>query len=149
MISNIERFDAIVVRALAELYGNFPVRKVLPANRFILSDDGQSIDGLSAQDEAQLWDVDHHNPYFAQKEFAFETLHWLVDAGYVLGTPEESAYIVDAVLTAKGLEVLRAVPDSLQGSLGERIQEAAKSGASDVVRALVGQVVGLGMGLVT
>ncbi|MGL5026224.1 MAG: hypothetical protein ACRC6P_09665 [Shewanella oncorhynchi] len=101
---------------------------MLPANRFILSDDGQSIDWLSAQEEMQLWDDDRNHAYFAQKEFAFDTLHWLVDAGYVLGTPERSTYIVDAVLTAKGLEVLRAVPDSLQGSLGERIQERPRVG---------------------
>lgn len=149
MLSNIERFDIIVVRALAELYGRFPVRQALLANRFILSDDGQPIEALSPTNEQQLGFDDPDHVYFAQKEFAFETLNWLVETGYVLGAPTDGAYIVDAVLTAKGLEVLRAVPDSLQETLGERMQEAAKSGMGETARVLIGQVVSLGVGLVT
>lgn len=149
MLSNIERFDYIVVQALAELYGRFPVRGALLANRFILSDDGQPIEALSPQDEQELGFDDPGHFYFVQKAFAFETLRWLVEAGYVSGEPKGEAYIIDAVLTAKGLEVLRAVPDSLQSSLGEQIQAAAKGGAGEAVRALIGQVVGLGVGLVT
>ena len=149
MTSNIERFDYIVVQALAELYGCFPVRTSLLANRFILSDDGQPIEALSPADEMSLGEREPNHLYFVQKEFAFEALLWLVEAGYVRGEPKGGAYIIDAVLTAKGLEVLKATPDSLQESLGERMQEAAKSGMGEAARVLIGQVVSLGVGLVT
>lgn len=145
-ISNIERFDRTVVLALAELYGRFPVRKSLVASQFILTDDGQRAEGLSAQEEAEL---DFNDPYFKRKEFAFECLNWLVEAGYLHGKPTPYDYIENAVLTAKGLEVLKATPDSLQATLGERLQEAAKSGLWESGKVLIGKAVGLGIGLVT
>ncbi|GKR80739.1 hypothetical protein KAM481_42090 [Aeromonas caviae] len=87
--------------------------------------------------------------YFKRKQFAFECMHWLIEAGYLHGKAHAYEYIENAVLTAKGLEVLKATPDSLQESLGERMQEAAKSGMGETARALIGQVVSLGVGLVT
>ncbi|BDO06950.1 hypothetical protein [Aeromonas caviae] len=146
MVSNIERFDLTVVLVLAELYGRFPVRKALDASKFMLTDDGQIAEGLSSREEAEL---DFNDPYFKRKQFAFECMHWLIEAGYLHGKAHAYEYIENAVLTAKGLEVLKATPDSLQESLGERMQEAAKSGMGETARALIGQVVSLGVGLVT
>ncbi|MNT66752.1 hypothetical protein D3C72_2048370 [compost metagenome] len=70
-------------------------------------------------------------------------MKWLVEAGYIHGTPSAYDCIDGAVLTAKGLETLRTVPDSLQGSLGERLQDAAKKGIGAAVGGMVGQVVTL------
>lgn len=145
-ISNIERFDRTVVLVLAELYTRFPMRKALSAGRFILTDDGQQTEALSSRDEYEL---DMSDPYFKRKQFAFECMHWLVEAGYLQGKPKPYDYIEDAVLTEKGLDVLNATPDSLQETLGEKLQQAAKNGAGETFRALIGQVIGLGVGLVT
>lgn len=76
-------------------------------------------------------------------------MKWLVDAGYIHGTSLEYEGINDAVLTAKGLEVLKATPDSLQGSLGERLVEAVKADSREVGRTVLGQIIGLGVGLLT
>ncbi|HHQ4580580.1 TPA: hypothetical protein ACSP17_002818 [Aeromonas hydrophila] len=124
MVSNIERFDTIVVLALAELYSRFPVRQYLTSSKFIVTEDGEHIDGLSPEAEGELFAEDPYltDPYFKRRNFAFESLRWLVDAGYIHGTPAAYNGIKDAVLTAKGLEVLKAIPDSLQVSLGERLQ---------------------------
>lgn len=146
MVSNIERFDRTVVLVLAELYARFPVRKALVASKFMLTDDGQIAEALSSREEAEL---DSRETYFERKQFAFECMHWLVETGYLHGEPKADDGIADAVLTAKGLEVLKATPDSLQESLGERMQEAAKSGMGETARVLIGQVVSLGVGLVT
>ncbi|WP_426008276.1 hypothetical protein [Aeromonas salmonicida] len=150
MVSNIERFDTIVVLALADLYSCFPVRQYLASSKFIVTEDGEHIDGLSPEAEGHLFaeDLYLNDPYFKRKEFAFESLRWLVDAGYLHGTPVAYDGIENAVLTAKGLEVLKATPDSLQGSLGERLQEAVKNDARDVARSLVSQVLGLGLSFI-
>lgn len=56
MISNIERFDTIVVLALAELYSRFPVRQYLASSKFIVTEDGEHIDGLSPEEEWLILD---------------------------------------------------------------------------------------------
>lgn len=149
MASNFERFDTIVMLALAELYTRFPVRQDLASSTFIVTKDGEHIDGLSPEAEGRLFVEDLYlkDPYFKRKEFAFESLRWLVDAGYLHGTPVAYDGINDAVLTAKGLEVLKATPDSLQGSLGERLVEAVKADSREVGRSVLGQILGLGAGL--
>ncbi|MFM1711875.1 hypothetical protein [Aeromonas salmonicida] len=149
MVSNIERFDTIVVLALAELYSRFPVPQYLASSKFIVTEDGEHIDGLSPEAEGLLFDEDPYlkDPYFKRKEFAFESMRWLVDAGYLHGTPVAYDGIRNAVLTAKGLEVLKATPDSLQGSLGERLVEAVKADSREVGRTVLGQILGLGIGL--
>lgn len=149
MVSNIERFDTIVVLALAELYSRFPVPQYLVSSKFIVTEDGEHIDGLSSEEEGHLYSEDPYlnDPYFKRREFAFESLRWLVDAGYLHGTPVAYDGINNAVLTAKGLEVLKAIPDSLQGSLGERLVEAVKADSREVGRTVLGQILGLGAGL--
>ena len=151
MVSNIERFDTIVVLALAELYSRFPVPQYLASSKFILTEDGEHIDGLSPEAEGLLFDEDPYlkDPYFKRKEFAFESMRWLVDAGYLHGTPVAYDGINNAVLTAKGLEVLKATPDSLQGSLGERLVEAVKADSREVGRTVLGQIFGLAVGLLS
>jgi hypothetical protein len=74
-------------------------------------------------------------------------LRWLVDVGYLHGTPAAYDGINNAVLTAKELEVLKATPDSLQGSLGERLVEVVKADSREVGRSVLGQILGLGAGL--
>lgn len=151
MVSNIERFDTIVVLALAELYSRFPVHQYLASSKFIVTEEGEHIDGLSPDAEGELFAEDPYlkDPYFKRRNFAFDSLRWLVDAGYIHGTPAAYNGIENAVLTAKGLEVLKATPDSLQGSLGERLVEAVKADSRDVGRAVLGQIIGLGVGLLT
>lgn len=146
MVSNIEKFDTTAVLALAELYTRFPVRKTLFARDFILTDDGDRAVALSREDEAFIDDSDP--TYSDRKDFAFETLLWLVKAGYIHGEPKPYDRIEEAVLTAKGLEVLKVTPDSLQGAqetLGEKLQKAAKDGIGAAGRALITQLVTLGV----
>ncbi|MFM5138451.1 hypothetical protein [Aeromonas rivipollensis] len=151
MISNIEKFDITVVLALAELYTRFPVRQYLASSKFIVTEDGEHAEGLSPEAEGLLYAEDPYlnDPYFKRKEFAFESLKWLVDAGYIHGNPSAYDGISSAVLTAKGLEVLKATPDSLQGSLGERLVEAVKADSREVGRSVLGQIIGFGVSLIS
>lgn len=142
MASNIEKFDTTVVLALAELYARFPMRYNLSTNKFMLTDDGLHEEGFSPREEAYL---DVKDPYFVRKEFAFECVNWLVEAGYVNGKPVAYSRIENAVLSAKGLALLKATPNSLQEGLGEKLQAAVKNGIGATGRALITQLVTLGV----
>ncbi|MNG30984.1 hypothetical protein D3C84_1167130 [compost metagenome] len=54
------------------------------------------------------------------------------------------------MLTAKGLEVLNAVPDSLaqRTSIGEQLAEASKSGGKELLRSITTEALGIGVRLV-
>ncbi|MNN93398.1 hypothetical protein D3C81_2118280 [compost metagenome] len=55
-----------------------------------------------------------------------------------------------AVLTAKGLEVLKATPASLSSSsFGEQLQTAAKDGMLDTIKSLTNEALSRGVGLAT
>jgi len=73
-------------------------------------------------------------------------LFWLRDAGYLSGENHDFG-LIDAVLTAKGLETLKAVPDSLNAKtpLGERMVQAVKTEGGHVLRSLVNQALGIGV----
>lgn len=60
-----------------------------------------------------------------------------------------SDHFTKAVLTAKGLEVLNAVPDRLvqQTSIGEQLAEASKSGIKETLRTITTEALGIGVRL--
>ena len=82
-----------------------------------------------------------------EAEFLNHTLNWLQQAGYILigDLRHNTGGATGVVLTAKGLEALRAVPASLEGqaSLGERLVEQTKINSGEGIKALVGEVIGL------
>lgn len=132
-LSNIERFDEIVGEAFALLYESFPVpRPLLPA-AFV--GEGNVIDpgGFTGAELTK------------EAEFCMATLHWLVDTGYITARDVTPHGLGRTVLTAKGLETLKAVPDSLQGPLGARLVEAAKTEGRELIRSLAGQALSMGL----
>ena len=134
-LSNIEKFDETAGKVLAQLYEAFPMPKPLLVKTFV----------------SQLFksDCDFEQDLTDEAEFVLATLIWLHGAGFIKGDVCPPDGLSDAVLTLQGLEALKSVPDSLQAPLGERLMEAAKSDTRDVLRSLVGQVLGVGVQLIT
>ncbi|MDD2105709.1 hypothetical protein [Pseudomonas asiatica] len=137
--SNIQKFDEITGRVFGTLYEGFPVPKYLRIKDFVE-------DGFSYDERAQ---GDFPNE---SGEFFLACVDWLSDAGYVRFR-EKMPYsgYREAVLTAKGLEALKAVPSSLSGgpSLGDQLVDATKSGAKSMLGSLAGEVLSVGSRLVT
>ena len=132
--SNIERFDRIVALVLGDLYTSFPCPVRLLASSYI--------------ENALAHDDDIGAEVMTESgEFFNHTMNWLDQAGYLqmqsIHTLSGTARGV--VLTAKGLEALRAVPASLEGqaSLGERLIEQTKINSGEGIKALMGEVIGL------
>ena len=74
------------------------------------------------------------------------TVLWLEASGYLRFRDSTPYYVEDAVLTASGLEVLKASPASLDkgASFAENITAAAKEGGKETLRATVSELLGLG-----
>ncbi|MCP9761247.1 hypothetical protein EGI20_18705, partial [Aquitalea sp. S1-19] len=73
------------------------------------------------------------------------TVRWLAGSGYLThDKPCNSPDFPCCVLTPKGLEVLRLVPESLQAPLGAQLADAARSQAAPMLSALVVQVLSAG-----
>ena len=133
--TNIEQFDLMVGQTLAHLYNRFPMPIYLNVRFFIGDDELYVKNGFT---RAELT---------PEAEFAYATFAWLHNAGYINGELHYNAGITDAVLSAKGLETLKAVTDNLQGSLGERLQNAISHHKIDIVKLLASEALSFGVKL--
>lgn len=138
-ISNIQQFDEITGQVLGALYQNFPVPRHLLIKQFV--------EGGYTMDEHLAMDVANE-----RGEFFIACIDWLADAGYL--SFKDQSYgngVLNAVLTAKGLEALKAVPASLTPgtSLGDQLVDATKSGTMNILRSVAGEVLSVGSRLAT
>ncbi|MEW5750360.1 hypothetical protein [Pseudomonas lactis] len=137
--SNIKQFDEITGQVLGALYERFPVPYFLSLENFVA-------DGYS-YDEAMGGDAPNE-----QGTFFFSCVDWLAASGYLSFKDKNHHYgYHDAFLTEKGLEALKATPDSLKTgpSFGEQLVSAGKSGTKSLVASIAGQVLSVGTRIVT
>ncbi|WLH49762.1 hypothetical protein [Pseudomonas tolaasii] len=131
--SNIDGFDKNVGIVFALLYEQFPLRVTIDET-FVIPNDLEMAEG---------WEV----RYQKNRKIYISTMEWLVQAGYVWTSGGDSMYGIfsDCVLSSKGLEVLKAVPDSLSTkSIGAQLQEATQEGLLSSVKTLTEKALGLG-----
>lgn len=135
-LSNIERFDDITAQTLARLYEQFPVPCALMVCQY----------GVDLGDDN--WDDPQA---LAEAGFVIAALQWLGESGYIrFSEARPPLGVLDAVLTARGLEVLKAMPESLSGmTLGERLVGGLKSGGKEVAMEALRQALAYGSRLLT
>ncbi|WP_404366786.1 hypothetical protein [Marinobacter sp.] len=120
------KFNLLVGLLFGRLYEEFPVSLRVTPEQFL----------------DEIVDKEDYEGSFNFMEYFESTVKWLETAGYIWvaqdlsddGGPE-----FDVVLSEKGLETLRRVPKSLEGtaSIGERLSIFGRSKASDAVGTLV------------
>ncbi|MBP4058401.1 hypothetical protein [Aeromonas sp. Prich7-2] len=133
--SNIEQFDAIAGQTFALLYEAFPIPIALPLVKYTGEGLVFEVDGFTGSELTQ------------QAELVMASLVWLVDSGYIRATVHQKSGLAEAVLTAKGLETLKATPGSLTTPLGERLKDAVKQDGREITRSLVSQALSIGLSL--
>jgi len=122
--SNIKRFNTITATTFALLYEAFPVpRPLLFAQVFDISLHQEFID-------------DRENYPEIQKDIVFlsSAIAWLEEAGYISSSRYDYPYgFTEVVLTAKGLEVMNAIPDSLTAgqTLGSFLKDVVSKGVTE------------------
>ena len=98
---------------------------------------------MDKEDEA----VAHINIAEAHANVAWHTFIWLKETGFIK-IEGEHAYLSFSgiVLTAKGLEVLKATPESIKPSkhIGNALIGLLKEGGTEAAKQLVGQAIQLG-----
>lgn len=132
-LSNIERFDEIVGKTFALLYESFPVPRPLFPGIFI------------GEENVMIPDDFLGERFSPNAEFCMAALLWLESTGYISARDITQHALGGVVLTAKGLEALKAMPDSLQGPLGARLMEAAKTEGRELMRSLASQALSMGL----
>lgn len=128
---NIERFNAKVSLVFALLYEEFPNPMNLCPEHLGITKDLGGIPTWSRDDWEQVVHV----------------LLWLTEEGYIRTNGYTTSTCRDAVLTQKGLTILRSIPDSVSGSapMGERIKDAVTKGAGGLASKLAEQTLLLGI----
>lgn len=137
-MSNIELFDEYTARILAMLYESFPIRRPLDAVEL----SGTQIDDYGVP-------VDVRGKRSRAFEVCFATIQWLIDSGYIVSQGDNGYCFAGCVLTARGLEILKSTPDSLQRkeSVGERIVQLIRNGSLDVARDAASAAISAGIGM--
>lgn len=133
--TNIDKFDEITGRIFADLYGAFPQPQHIPFSSYIDEEMpvGENVDHKAFQD--------------AQEEFIQDTVTWLIEAGFINAASLGNGCYYNAVLTAKGLECLKLIPNSLGVSAGKGLKDAVVAGSLDVVKSIANQVLAAGVSL--
>lgn len=140
MCANIELFDEYTGKMLAELYQKFPMPVYL---------DIRDVSGFLEVNEYGTVLDGNGNPS-KEADIALATLEWLIESGYIKTRDTRSNYgFGRCVLTAKGLEVLKASPDSLKEKkyLGDMLVTAVKSGTTDSVKEMTKLIISKGIQL--
>lgn len=138
MKNNIDKFDILVGKILAELYGEFPIKCELEPERFgiknAMREFLETIDGV--MDDA--------------KELTFfeATVSWLQENEIMTAKSSGFGSYYDARLTMKGLKLLKSTPksvDSDRKSIGESLKELSKAGANESLKTAVNALFSYGL----
>lgn len=135
--SNIEKFNEIAAKTFAILYEEFPVPRPLH-----FGEDFQVSNYQAFADSPES-----HRDVRNEVRFLEWSIIWLKDAGYI-SYKDNSPFVgfSGVVLTAKGFEVLNAVPESLtKKPAGLFLKEAVKDGVSKSITAGVQFVIAKGV----
>ena len=138
MKNNIDKFDILVGKILAELYGEFPIKCELEPERFgiknAMREFLETIDGV--MDDA--------------KELTFfeATVSWLLENEIMTAKSSGFGSYYDARLTMKGLKLLKSTPKSVdidRKSIGESLKELSKAGANESLKIAVNTLFSYGL----
>jgi len=113
--ANIELFNEYTAVIFATLYESFPIPTQLSAS-----------DILDRENAADLSDQ------YDQERVCFATIRWLNEAGYIRYKSDNEMGFQNVVLTPKGLELLKAIPASLENSvsIGDHLIALMKTGTT-------------------
>jgi len=128
-MNNIALFDLYVGKILAKLYNTFPLKVEIDVCEMT----GLSIDeeSMNIPKECQIFN---------------DTMEWLHESGYLYYQQSYPYAFSRVVLSAKGLEVLKSTPQSLQqkDGIGETLRDAVAHGKNELIRLSVNTILSHG-----
>ena len=136
MARNIELFDEYTARILSRLYERFPVKCPLDVGEITGHTETDEFGTIVAPDGRAS----------KEAEIARATIEWLADTGYLRAENASLPFgYASCVLTARGLELLKATPRSvsLKETLGDRLVRLVRDGSMDLAKDAVRAAVAL------
>lgn len=147
MATNHDQFNYLVGKIFAELLETFPRRITINTVQYAGGEDCEATISSSGSwtgiylrngEEVDLRD---------ELDFIYDTVRWLHDTGYLLGFVGSTRSVqrhISVTLSPKALELLKAVPASVDASVtnksfGTSLVEAVKSSAKKKVADLAGE----------
>ena len=132
-MDTIGKFNKLVGLIFGSLYEQFPQPVVMNDEKF----------------RGDFDDFDEKDAFDFRSYFE-STIRWLENAGYIWIEQDKSSFDgpeFDVVLSEKGLEALRRVPVSLEGtaSIGERLVQFSKTKASEALSTLISLAITTGV----
>lgn len=137
-MSQIETFNVCAAIIFERLYQRFP----LPTNITT-----EMIPDYFFESE----DSDDYLAHMSREVTFLHAAEWLVRAGYIWKKDSPGAAILDAVLSPKGLEVLKAMPESIstEQTLGDRLSDLAEKGSYSLLSKVVDKALAIGVAMGT
>lgn len=136
---NIDLFNEYAAVILARLYESFPVKTDL---------DVRKISGHEQEDEFGVIRAPDGR-LSKESDVACATIEWLVDTGFVRADDRRPPLaFVRCVLTAEGLRLLQATPESVRitETVGDKLVRLVSEGAVDLARETAKALLTLGAG---
>lgn len=138
MKNNIDKFDILVGKILAELYGEFPIKCELEPERL----------GIKNTMREFLETIDGTMDDAKELTFFEATVSWLLENEIITAKSSGFGSYYDARLTMKGLKLLKSTPksvDSDRKSIGESLKELSKAGANESLKIAVNTLFSYGL----
>lgn len=136
---NVDLFNEYAARILARLYESFPVKTDLDAREITGHKDMDEFGSICAPDGRSS----------KEAEVAYATIEWLVDTGFVRADDRRPPLgFVRCVLTAEGLRLLQATPESVRitETAGDKLSRLVREGAFELARETTKALLTLGAG---
>jgi len=129
-LKNIELFDLYVGKTFVKLYESFPLRCELDICE--MTDKEFDEETLKTPKECDIYR---------------DTVIWLSESGYINYDAQHEYGFRGVVLSAKGLELLKAIPESMQRKtgIGEKLSFIAKNGGDEALKQTVNAMLSMGL----
>lgn len=131
--SNIDKFDEIAGRIFADLYSSFPLRHPLGLHAYLDTPNVFDPDGFTGAELTK------------DAEFVKSTIEWLIHADFISAGYFHGEYFTEVILTPKGLESLKLMPESLTSPAGNQLTDAVKNGSKETIKMLTNQILAVGV----
>ncbi|WP_409284307.1 hypothetical protein [Pseudomonas protegens] len=145
--SNIERFDEITGKVFAHLYQSFPIPTSMGAEFVGVKISSTTLTPHIGAPSGGIYDlsVEERKTF----DIFIHSVNWLAKAGYIDVSDRLHTTFYGVTLTAKGLEVLKATPSSLDSapSIGQQLITAAKGGFAEQLQSLTSSALKRGIAL--
>ncbi|MDQ7091765.1 MAG: hypothetical protein Q9M50_14210 [Methylococcales bacterium] len=136
-MANIELFDEFVATILSYLYIKFPLESAL---------DARELSGDKETDEYGTV-LDNNKVRSMRFTICLATMEWLIETGYIRIKDKGQYGYGRAVLTSKGLEVLKSTPESISKneSIGDKLVKLMNEGSLQMAKEVAKAAVSFGI----